>query len=289
MPHGTTIRTNGQTLKVNSSVSYWTSEALALTASGTNDVESTTTTTIAADYTLWFANTATTAVVTVTQLDGTTLFTGTLQVNPGVGARTLNPVPDTFGGSADAGRVSLHSTRYLSTGECVLGRDNNLATQAGAVASGVLHLTYFRSLKTESVANLGMIVGSVAAAATPTLCRMGLYEEDPATGDLTLVAAHASDTTLFASINTKYTKAVTTPYTRTAGKRYAFGVIVTSGATMPDFIGVTYGAAATMNTELETAPRVTARLTGQTDLPATITNANVGSTTTRLALQGIVT
>jgi hypothetical protein len=168
MPHKITVKTNGQTLTVNASVSHWTSEALALAASGTNDVESTTTTTITADYNLWFANTATTATITVKQLDGTVLLQQEFPVGPGFGPRTLNPLPDPFAVAADSGvygrfRV-IKSGRYYATNGSVAG------TQA--LGTGVMSLVPFWSPGVWSADRMAVSVTTGAASA---VVRLGIY------------------------------------------------------------------------------------------------------------------
>jgi hypothetical protein len=158
----------------------------------------------------------------------------------------------------------------LTSGEYTLPR--HLFTSGVALASGTVRLTYFTAQKTESVGNLRTVTGSVAAGATPTLCRMGLYLE-AANGDLSLVAACANDTTLFVATFAPYSRAVTTPYAKVAGRRYAFAWLVVSGATMPQIAGV----GTLSGTETAAAPRLGASLASQTDLPASITAGSLSN------------
>lgn len=275
-----TVRTNGQTLTVNASVSHWTTAALAVTASAGDDVESTTTTTITSDYTMHFANTATTATVTVKQLDGTTLHTGTYEVNPGVGARVLSPTISTDQASADVSTLIVDHPRYMATGEAIVPRIASILETTGP-GTGVLHLTYFPALKSETCTSAAMIVGAVAAAATPTLVRMGLYSIDSA-GAATLIASTANDTALFSAANTRYSKDFTTPVARTAGQRYALGVLTVSAGACANFLAITLGAGTTMNVEAGKSPMLATRITSQTDLPSTITAAAQVAAATRI-------
>lgn len=143
-----------------------------------------------------------------------------------------------------------------------------------STASQGLRLTYFTARKTEVVASMKMITSGTAAAATPTLCRMGLYLVDDS-GDLTLVASTPNDTTLFAATHTPYTKALSASYAVARGQRYAWGVLVVSGATMPAFHGL--GPFPGSSAEHAVAPRLAGQVTGQADLPATIASGSVSN------------
>lgn len=105
--------------------------------------------------------------------------------------------------------------------------------------SGWLYLSYFTPPQSVTVTNMLTMTDGVAAAATPSLCRMGIFTI-AANGDGTLVAAIANDTSLFAAGSTKYTRVLDaggglpTSYTYTAGQRYAHGLLVISAAAMPN-------------------------------------------------------
>lgn len=138
-------------------------------------------------------------------------------------------------------------------------------TGSTQTTSGRLTLTYFTAKAATVATNVSVSTGGTAAAATPTIARIGLYLVN-ADDTLTLVASTANDTTLLAATFTTYTKAFTAPYTLTAGQRYAIGIIVVSGAAVPTFAGAgpSVGAMALV------APRVAGYLTGQSDLPASV-------------------
>lgn len=183
-------------------------------------------------------------------------------------------------GSAHAvGTPVVHAlTKYdigvndLDVGEIVPRRT---AINSGVVvASGVLYLAYFTADKSETIATLTAATSTVAAAATPTLCRMGLYSVS-STGDLTLVASTPNDTTLFAATSTSYAKALSVPYAKVAGQRYAVGMIVVSSAAMPTFAGSQMTATNWMNVLVRLNPAIAGRLLGQTDLPATVLVASL--------------
>jgi len=156
----------------------------------------------------------------------------------------------------------------LDVGESTLPRTS--AEGSYPVVSGQMRFTYFIARKTETVNQIRLATGSTAAAATPTVCRVGLYSV-AADGALTLVASTANDTTLFAAVNTAYTRSVTTPYQKVAGQRYALGIIVVTAATAPSFAGTGF----TSGAELAVSPRKAAALSGQNDLPASVAAASL--------------
>lgn len=164
----------------------------------------------------------------------------------------------------------------LTSGEEVFARDLT-AVGSLTMTSGALRLSYFECRKTESTTGVRVISGSTAAAATPTLCRIGLYELD-ASNNGTLVASVANDTTIFAATTTVYTRSWSTPYTKVRGRRYAVGVLVVSGTTMPTLAGMT---SPPTTAELTLAPRLTGNIGSQTDLPASFTAGSVGTSFTR--------
>jgi hypothetical protein len=137
-----------------------------------------------------------------------------------------------------------------------------------ALASGALDLSYFTARKTEDVTQVLSVTRGTAASGL-TLARMGLYAvaDD---GSLTLLGGTANDTSLWTGAFTEYVRTIPTSG-KTRGRRYAVGLLAV-GTTMPTLYGAgLHGAIAT------TAPRLTARLPSQTDLPATIAAASVAS------------
>src|SRR5258706_9878896 len=100
-------------------------------------------------------------------------------------------------------------------GESVYARDS--FTTATAAASGEMVLAGFVAKKTQQITQVRVWTTGTAAAATPTICRMGIYSRSVATGDITLLASHANDTTLFAATNTVYTKTLTSAFNKVQG------------------------------------------------------------------------
>jgi hypothetical protein len=168
----------------------------------------------------------------------------------------------------DALRVDPNA---LTVGESTLPRQQAASSQS--LTAGSVRLAYFTAAKTEQVAQLRASTGTTAAAATPTLVKMGVYSV-AADGTLTLLGSTANDVTLFSVANTVYTRSLAAPFTKVAGMRYAFALLVVTGAATPTI----YGTIATTTTEAAVAPRLTGGLGSQTDLPASIAAGSITGT-----------
>lgn len=143
--------------------------------------------------------------------------------------------------------------------------DNNSVTST----TGQLRLTYFTARKTEVSTRCRLFTGGTGAAATPTLCRVGVYEI-ASDGAGTLVAATANDTSLFAAAFTAYSPTWATPFTKVAGRRYAVAPLVVTAATAPTFVGNLVA-----NVISADAPRIGGVLVSLADLPASFTGVSV--------------
>ncbi len=161
----------------------------------------------------------------------------------------------------------------LASGEA--SSDRRFLGSAGAGASGELHLSYFTATKSESVTQLAMY-SAATAAATVTLVRFGVYQV-AANGDLTLLAATANDATVFTSTNTRYARSLTSTWTKAAGTRYAVGHLVVA-TTPPAVYGPSDLTVTAVDTIWAREPRISAKRASQTDLPASITSANLTDT-----------
>lgn len=170
-------------------------------------------------------------------------------------------------------RYSARDYDSLTAGEFIPPR-NRMTGNGIAVATGTLYLTYFTADKTETISTLTVWTGATQAAATPTLCRMGVYSV-AANGDLTLAASTPNDTSLFAAQNTAYAKGVSVALSKVAGQRYAHALLITSSTTMPTFHGVQLPATSPTNSIVMLAPAICGRVTSQTDLPSPISAASV--------------
>lgn len=171
----------------------------------------------------------------------------------------------------------LHDVLGVGQESCPRG----LASTSVTATSGVVTMAHFTARKNELSTQVRVSTTATAAGATPTLCRIGLFTWDTDAQGVrtgTLVAATANDTTLFAAANTAYTRSWSTPYQMQPGSRYAVGVLVVTGAAAP-----TLSAQATVSAaEAALAPRLNSSLTGQSDLPATFTNAAITTLANRL-------
>jgi hypothetical protein len=145
------------------------------------------------------------------------------------------------------------------------------------MTSGTIVFGYFVAEQDVTIANLAASSSSTAAAATPTLIRMGVYSCD-ASGNLALLAGTTNDTSLFAAIGTEYSKALDTPVALTKGTRYAYGLLIVSGTTMPTIMAqAAVGAQGVFARATSKRPRRSSALAGQTDLPASVSSGAVAT------------
>lgn len=261
-----TVNTNGQTLTVNASISHWTSAALAVVASGDDDIPSTATTTIGAAYTMHFANTATTVTVTVKQLDGTVLFAQELQCSPAVGPRTLNPSPPVGVIAADdrkGAQLALAPTGALAE---TFSRVGNTIANTGVLTSA-REFCYAIYLQAGTTVTNVSFMSSVTAASNPTNWWFTLR-----TSARVLLAQTADQETAAWAASTMKTVPLEAPVGVTTSGLYYVGVMVKAD-TVPTLIGVTGIATANGqvpiiagygdSTLTDTAPATAAALTTQ--------------------------
>jgi hypothetical protein len=162
----------------------------------------------------------------------------------------------------------------LATGEETLDR-RWVAVRNLASTSGIMHLTYFQARKTET-STQGRVITGDTAAVTVTHAMFGVYSV-AANGDLTLVATTADDTTLFAAVNTAYTRSWTASFTKTAGVTYAWARLI-AATTMPTFMGANPFSGQGIS-EGAQSPRITgANGSGLTALPSSVTAGSVSLT-----------
>lgn len=185
-------------------------------------------------------------------------------------------LPDARLSNAALGSVNMSATAVETIFRGIVG------TTYQGMTSGVLQYTFFTPLKTVTVSQISMCSGSIGSSGL-TLARMGIVTFDETTA--TLVARTASDTTLFNTIATVYTRSLDTTggypatYTLNAGTRYGIAVVCV-GTTMPTLTG------ATVNTQVAAvAPRINGYRISQTDIPTTNTSftANTSSFWARLS------
>jgi len=176
-------------------------------------------------------------------------------------ACTVAGTPGTWATPAD--------TRYsLVVGESCMPR--GLATSTTLTqTSGTMRVSVFVATKTETSTQGKILTGGTAAAATPTLCRFGVYEI-ATDGAGTLVAACANDTALHSSPTWGYSRNWVAPFTKTAGKTYGFASLVVSGSAMPQIVG----SGVPSPTEAISDVPLCFSIGGQADLPLSFTAAS---------------
>lgn len=176
----------------------------------------------------------------------------------------------------DSGTYPTDQAVEITGGQESMLRSEILTAGVGMGASQRLNLSFFRARVGGTYTTFNVYSGSTAAGATPTLLRFGVFSvaSDDA---ITLIGSTANDTTMLAATTTKYTKALSASVSLTAGSRYAFGVLVVTGAALPALYG-----ASTMVAALQAeAPRLCARVESQADLPASVAGGSLLTTTNR--------
>ena len=214
---------------------------------------------------------AITTGVTASDVGALVAPTGTPTIGQVPTVSTVSPLALGWSTPSGGGASNYAPTIY-NTGEATLPRE--AITSTVALTSGQLQLTYFTAQKSESSAYARFVTSNVAAMGI-TFAKVGLYSVNTSTNALTLVASTANTTSLGAAAYTPYKPAFSTPFVRTAGNRYAIGILFV-GTTVPVIVGT--AGEWTINS---LPPRVCALLNSQSDLPASITDASLTSAPTR--------
>jgi hypothetical protein len=139
----------------------------------------------------------------------------------------------------------------------------------GTPSSATTYFTFFTPRITHAITSISVVSASTQTTGQ-SLVRFGLYTVD-GSGNATLVARTASDTTIFSAVNTVYTRTFNTTggypssYTCVAGTRYAIGVVIVAATT-----GTVYTAFNSIPSALSTlSPRMTGLVASTNDLPTT--------------------
>jgi len=111
-----------------------------------------------------------------------------------------------------------------------------LATMSTSGSNGKFVGAVFVANRTETITKLSLNTVASPAQATPSLVRLCVYEV-ATNGAITLMAATANDTTLLSSAYQSYTRSLTTPWNKVAGKQYAMGVVTVSNGTAASLLG----------------------------------------------------
>ena len=175
-----------------------------------------------------------TTAVTVAINQGSTTAVGVLQLTDSVSSTstTTAATPNSVKTAYDIATAGWEAFTFGTAG-VIATIPRFLLQTTLSTNSGVIYHSKIIPHKTFTVANIAF-ASTAQAASSPTLIRFGIYTRSGTT--FTLVARTASDTSIFAATNTKYTRALDTTggypatYTMTAGAEYWVSVIqVVSG------------------------------------------------------------
>lgn len=173
---------------------------------------------------------------------------------------------------------AIRNQRLPATGGTYTQNRDAIRTNQQAMTSQMLRLSFFTALRTETVTQIRTWTGAAAAAATPTLCRMGVYEVD-ASGNLGNLKAHANDTALWNGLNQTNTKTLTSSLNLVAGRIYCAAALCVTATTVPQLISCGPIFYLSVQSELAANPPVGAALPAQSDLPASIAIGALGAAT----------
>lgn len=140
-------------------------------------------------------------------------------------------------------------------------------TQVDTMVSGDLYISYFTADQTITTTQVETSAAAVAASGG-TLRKIGLYSVD-ALDNLTRIAATATDSALWGTVWTAFTKSWLAPAPIVQGQRYATAMLQV-GSTGPALSG-----AYCLFSQSGDLPRICGVITSQTDLPATIAATSV--------------
>lgn len=121
------------------------------------------------------------------------------------------------------------------------------ATQSGGLPNGQIVASLVTPEKNITISQLGFATGNTKHAAA-TLIRLGLWTYDESTGNATLVAETANDTTIFSTAFTFFTRPLDSArggplsYTMERGRRYVFTSLVVGATTSPNARGAIINA-----------------------------------------------
>lgn len=160
-------------------------------------------------------------------------------------------------------------------GEYISNRDNN--KDGGNSSSQTLRLMGFTACIDQLVSTVRTATATQAAAATPTLCRIGVWQLSDDLTTWNLVGSTANDTSLWSATQTTYNTPFTTPWQKIAGKRYAVGTLIVTGVAANNFQSPNATSNGPFTAMQQNRPFYSGSLAGQNDLPATFTDASVSA------------
>jgi len=162
----------------------------------------------------------------------------------------VDPIGDRFEGG-----------RLLDKGETNMNRFAAINGGGNVLTSTSMKISWFTALRTETINNVRTMTAGTAAA-TVTLCRIGIYDFE--TG--LLVASTANDATMWIATNTLYPKALSAPWSKVVGKRYGAAFLFV-GTTAPAMVGWSVSGSST-DALIFMSPPLSTAVGSQSDLPA---------------------
>lgn len=165
------------------------------------------------------------------------------------------------------------------SGETALPRLLGWHDALTALGTGSMYVTFFKARKSEAINTMKAATSGTAAAATPTLCRMGIYAVAPNLDTCTLVASTVNDTALFGVANTLNSKALSATWQKQQGVIYACALLVVTGAAAPSFMGWQISNSNAVNNAASMSPAISGVLTGQADLPVSFNVSGLAAVT----------
>jgi hypothetical protein len=162
----------------------------------------------------------------------------------------------------------------LSIGESTLSRRLVAYNTLGST-NGFLRLTYFTARKTETITQIRVLTGATGAVGA-TSALIGVYSVNPVNGDLSLLAS-VSDTSLFATAQTAYTRTLSSSVSKVRGQRYAIGFLVVGTTVAPTYPGISGGLPSSEIGGQE--PKLAGFVASQTELPSSLTASQVANHT----------
>jgi hypothetical protein len=160
--------------------------------------------------------------------------------------------------------ITLDLARRSQSSTTIDVPDRHMTRDSNVGVAGTIYFSFFTPTVNMTISQISMASANIAQAGS-TLTRFGLYTFDETTA--TLVARTASDTTIFNSVSTVYTRSFNTTggypatYDLVAGTRYAFAYIIVGATTMPQVTGMVTSSPISALT-----PRVAGTRQTQTDL-----------------------
>jgi len=165
-------------------------------------------------------------------------------------------LPDARISSTFATAASVNAGFHSGTAIDTIAKDNNIIN-SGQLSTSSVYYTFFTPVKSMTVSQISMAC-SYGASSGITLARMALVSFDETTA--TILARTASDTTLFNTTNTLYTRSFSTTggypstYALVAGTRYGIALAITGSVT----VGVYAQQLSGFQTNVLTSPRICA-------------------------------